>query len=159
MNKLFTNDDSRTQLLLRLTLAAVMFPHGAQKLLGWFGGYGLDATLGFFGQLGIPAPLGVLVIMIESVGAVALALGLGSRIWAAGLIAVMAGAAITVHLPHGFFMNWSGGQGGEGFEYHLLAIALSASVVARGAGAFALEDWLRQRLSARRPRADLVAAE
>src|SRR5262245_55633580 len=93
--------------IARVTLGLVMLPHGAQKLLGWFGGYGLKATVGFFtGTLGIPALLAVLVILAESLGALALVLGLAGRFMAFGIAAVMVGAIFMAHLPHGFFMNW-----------------------------------------------------
>lgn len=145
-------DGSWTQLILRATLALVMFPHGAQKLLGWFGGYGLSGTMGFFTDtMGIPAPLALLVIVAESLGAVALALGLVSRLAAAGIVAVMIGAVVTTHLPHGFFMNWAGAQGGEGFEFHLLAIALATAIVLRGPGRWALDAWIRRKLERREP--------
>src|SRR5215213_6666617 len=122
--KLIATHRDYATLVIRLTLALVMFPHGAQKLFGWFGGYGFDATLDFFSsKLGVPAPVAVLVILAESLGAVALALGLVGRFMAFGIAATMLGAVLMVHGHVGFFMNWSGQQGGEGFEYHLLVLA------------------------------------
>lgn len=133
-------------LLARLVLAGVMFPHGAQKVLGWFGGYGFEGTLGFLtGQIGLPKPLAVLVILIEFVGPVLLALGLGTRLAALGIVAVMVGAIASVHAPFGFFMNWSGAQAGEGFEYHLLAIALALVLVLQGGGKLSLDARLARR--------------
>lgn len=147
LKRLFETDDSWTQLIVRATLALVMFPHGAQKLFGWFGGYGFSGTMGFFtDSMGIPAVLAFLVILAESLGALALALGLVSRVAAGGIIAVMVGAVITTHLPNGFFMNWYGSQGGEGFEYHLLAIALATAVVLRGPGRWALDRAVYRQL-------------
>lgn len=147
LKRLFDTDDSYTQLVLRATLALVMFPHGAQKLLGWFGGYGFSGTMGFFTQqVGIPAVLGFLVIVAEFFGALALAAGLLTRVAAMGVIAVMIGAVLTVHLPHGFFMNWSGAQAGEGVEYHLLAIAIATAVAIRGPGRFALDEVVQRYL-------------
>ena len=129
--------------LARLVLALVMFPHGAQKVLGWFGGYGFSGNMQFFTeQLGIPAMLAFLAIAVEFLGPVALALGLGARIAAAGVAVNMAVAVWMVHLPNGFFMNWFGSQKGEGFEYHLLAIALALVVVIRGSGAWSLDRRL-----------------
>jgi putative oxidoreductase len=120
----------------RVALGAVMLPHGAQKLLGWFGGYGFQGTMGFLTtQVGLPYPIALLVILIESIGALALVLGLAGRVVAAGVAAVMIGAVATVHLHNGFFMNWAGTQKGEGFEYHILAIALALVVILRGSGA------------------------
>ena len=126
--------------ILRLGLAAVMWPHGAQKLLGWFGGYGFEGTLGFLtGTVGVPAPLAVLTILGEFFGPILLVLGLGTRFVAASFAAIMVAAVTTVHLPNGFFMSWSGTQAGEGYEYHLLVIAMSLALLARGAGRLSLD--------------------
>jgi len=123
-----------------------MFPHGAQKVLGWFGGYGWSGTMGFLtGQVGLPAALAALVIAIEFLAPVALVLGLGTRLAALGIAAVMGGAVVTVHAANGFFMNWSGTQAGEGFEYHLLALGLAAVLVVQGAGRLSLDRWLAPR--------------
>jgi len=143
LQRLFATDDSFTRLMQRLVLGAVMFPHGAQKLLGWYGGYGFTGTMGFLtGAVGLPTPVAWLVIAAESIGAVALVAGVATRLSALGIAAVMVGAAWTAHLPHGFFMNWTGAQGGEGFEYHLLALALALPLVVRGGGAFSIDGWL-----------------
>jgi putative oxidoreductase len=116
-----------------------MFPHGAQKALGWFGGYGLKGTLEFFRKSGIPSLLAVLAIMAEFLGPLGLAVGLLTRVAALGIAAVMLGAILTVHWPHGFFMNWYGNQQGEGLEYHLLAIGLAVALVLNGAGMWSLD--------------------
>ncbi len=136
METLLRTDARNTTLLVqRLVLALVILPHGAQKLLGWFGGYGFTGTMDYFtGTVGLPTLVAALVILFESVGAVLLAAGLFSRLSAAGIAAVMAGAALTTHLPHGFFMNWFGNQKGEGFEFHLLALALALPLVVLGGG-------------------------
>ena len=127
----------------RVALGAVMLPHGAQKLLGWFGGYGFQATMGFLTtQAGLPYPIALIVILTESIGALALVLGLAGRVMAAGVAAVMLGAIATVHLPNGFFMNWAGTQKGEGFEFHILAIALALVVMLRGSGAASVDRAL-----------------
>src|ERR1700730_9326804 len=107
-------------LILRLTLAVVMFPHGAQKALGWFGGYGLRGTLDFLRKSGVSSPVAVLTIIAEFLGPLGLAVGLLTRVAALGIAAVMLGAILTIHRQHGFFMNWYGKQQGEGFEYHVL---------------------------------------
>jgi putative oxidoreductase len=139
----------------RALLGAVMFPHGAQKLLGWFGGYGFEGTMGFFTQqLGLPAPLALLVILAESIGALLLIAGLGTRLAAFGISAVMLGAVVTTHASNGFFMNWFGNQPGEGFEFHLLALALAVPLVIAGGGRYALDSWVRARLET--PRGALV---
>lgn len=145
---LLSTKDDRVALGLRLTLGAVMFPHGAQHALGWFGGYGFAGTYGWMtGTLGIPGPLAALAIVTEIVAPVFLILGLGGRIAAAGLGAVLAVAAMT-HVSNGFFMNWTGGQAGEGFEYHLLGVAIAAALAVRGSGAFSLDRRLSSRASA-----------
>jgi putative oxidoreductase len=132
---LLRTEASVTPLIARLVLGLVMLPHGAQKLLGWFGGYGFEGTMGFLtGQAGLPWIVAFLVIVIEFFGGLALILGAASRLAALGVIAVMTGAIVTTHASNGFFMNWSGQQGGEGFEYHLLAIALSLVVLVAGSG-------------------------
>ena len=143
---LTTDPTNRILFAQRLVLAAVMLPHGAQKLLGLFGGHGFEGTMGYFtGSLGIPAPIALLVILGESFGPILLALGLGTRLAAFGVTAIMLGAAAT-HVPYGFFMDWFGAQGGEGFEYHLLALALSVPLLIAGGGAAALDTVLARRL-------------
>ncbi len=129
--------------LLRLTLALVMFPHGAQKALGWFGGYGFDGTMGFLtGTVGLPWLVAVLVIAIEFLGPIALALGALTRLAAVGMIAVMVGAVATVHVGNGFSMNWTGAQAGEGFEYHLLVIGMSLALLVAGGGRLSVDGML-----------------
>ncbi len=129
--------------IARLTLALVFIPHGLQVTLGLFGGYGFSGTMGFFTtQAGLPWLVAFLVIMAESVGAVALALGFMTRFCALSLIVVMLGAIFTAHLPHGFFMNWFGNQQGEGFEYHLLVIGLALSLVVSGGGCWSVDRAL-----------------
>jgi putative oxidoreductase len=129
--------------LLRWTLAIVIFPHGAQKVLGWFGGYGFSGSLGFFTEtLGIPAFVAVLVFAAEFLGPIALAAGFFSRIAAAGIGAVMLGAIVVVHGANGFFMDWAGSQAGQGFEYHLLVIGLALAIVVKGSGALSLDSRL-----------------
>jgi putative oxidoreductase len=121
--------------LARLTLGIVMFPHGAQKMLGMFGGYGFSGTMNFFTQqMHISAPLAFLAIMAEFAGSIGLIVGCLSRVAALGIATNMVVAIATVHFPNGFFMNWYGAQKGEGFEYHILAIGLALIVMIQGAG-------------------------
>jgi putative oxidoreductase len=150
MQRFLKTDDSLTATIQRVLVAAVMFPHGAQKLFGWFGGYGFDGTLGFFSSLHIPTLLGVLVILGESLGAIALALGLATRLTAFGISAAMLGAMLTVQLPNGFFMNWFGNQPGEGIEFGLLMLGLSVPLIVRGGGRYALDSLLLEQLNAHR---------
>ncbi|MCM2324623.1 MAG: DoxX family protein [Oligoflexia bacterium] len=126
--------------IARLVLGIVMLPHGAQKLLGWFGGHGFSGTMGFFtGQMGIPALFAFLAIVAEFFGALGLIFGFLTRVAAFGIAAVMVVAVITTHLPNGFFMNWMGTLKGEGFEYHLLALGLALVIMIRGAGAWSVD--------------------
>lgn len=144
-NKLINTENDPAGLVLRVTLGVIMFPHAAQKVFGWFGGFGVPGTLEFFGSLGIPAWLGVFVIAAEFFGAVALIVGLFGRVAALAVAGVMMGAIVTVHLPNGFFMNWSGAQAGEGIEYHLLVLAMTAVLALKGSGALSLDRVLIRR--------------
>lgn len=140
LGKLTHTKDELAPAVARFALGAVIFPHGAQKVLGWFGGYGLSGTLGFMtGTLHIPLPFAVLAIAAELLGSIGLMLGLLSRVAAFGIAVTMAVAALTVHLGNGFFANWTGQQAGEGIEYHLLAIALAVVVMIAGAGKYSLD--------------------
>lgn len=135
-------------LVARLVLGGVMFPHGAQHALGWFGGYGFTGTLGWMTDtLGFPAPLAALAIVVELLAPVALVLGLGGRLAAAGIFGLMVGAAST-HVADGFFMNWFARlpAGNEGYEYHLIALALSTVVIIEGSGLLSLDRLLAGRL-------------
>lgn len=143
---LLASDRDAALVAVRLTLAVVFFPHGAQKLLGWFGGPGLEGAMQFLtGGMGLPAPLALLVILIEFFGPLALAAGFLGRLAAAGIAAVMVGAVFTTHLSHGFFMNWSGAQAGEGIEYHLLVLGMAAAIVIGGSGSFSVDRLLAGR--------------
>jgi putative oxidoreductase len=136
-----SNDPAYT--VLRVLLAVVFFPHGAQKLLGWFGGGGPSATIGFFHQTwGIPALLTVIVILVEFGGAFGLILGVFTRVWAAGIAVEMVVAVLLNHLHNGFFMNWTGHQAGEGFEFHILAVAIALALLIGGGGAASVDRVL-----------------
>src|SRR6267154_1834123 len=138
--RLYATDDSAATSILRLVLGVVFFAHGAQKLLGWFGGFGFANTLNMFtGMLHIPAPLAFLAIAAEFFGGLGLIFGFLTRIAAFGIAVNMLVAIATVHRAFGFFMNWSGTQKGEGFEFHLLVLAITAFLMIRGAGAFSVD--------------------
>ena len=152
MNRLFQTEDRWAPFILRIMLALVIFPHGAQKLLGWYGGNGFEGTLGFFTQqMGLPWLIAFLVIMGESIGALALAAGFMTRFTAASLGVIMLGAIGTVHWPNGFFMNWFGQQAGEGFEYHLLVIGMGLSLMMTGAGKWSVDQVIERRLTNQQP--------
>jgi len=147
MKAFFQTDDSWTGLILRLTLGLVMFPHGAQKLLGWYGGFGFDGTLGFFTEkMGIPWIIAFLIIMGESFGSLGLLVGFLTRFSAASIGVIMLGAITLVHLQNGFFMNWFGKQAGEGYEYHLLVLGISIALTIIGAGRWSVDQQIAQRI-------------
>ena len=142
---LFTTNDSYAPTILRLLLGTVLFAHGAQKLLGWFGGYGFEGTMGFFtGTVGLPWIVGFLVIIIEFFGSLSLLLGFATRLWSISMIFLFIGIMVTSHLPNGFFMNWYGSQKGEGIEYFLLSISMAASLAVSGAGKLSVDRLLAQ---------------
>lgn len=135
--------------VVRLGLAAVIFPHGAQKMFGWFGGHGFGGTMGYFTQqAGVPWLFALAAILIEAFGPLLLALGLLSRLSALGIGATIAVAMfVGGHVNNGFFANWEGTQKGEGIEYHLLILAASLAVTLRGGGALSLDRVIARRLS------------
>ena len=143
VRKLVHPDNDLSLAMMRVVLGIVFFAHGAQKMLGWFGGDGFSGTMGFFTQkLGIPAPLALLAIAAEFIGGLGLLAGLLSRIAALGIACNMIVAIGMVHAQNGFFMNWFGKQHGEGIEYHLLALALALTILVRGSGAFSVDRLL-----------------
>src|SRR6202051_2641052 len=152
IRKLIATDNDTATAILRLVLGVIFFAHGAQKMLGWFGGYGFNGTMGFFtGVMHIPAPFAFLAIAAEFFGGLGLILGFLTRIAAFGIAVNMVVAVAMVHSKFGFFMNWSGTQKGEGFEYHLLALAITAFLMIRGAGAFSVDRTITTVSLARQP--------
>ena len=149
MKLLFQTDESWVGLILRLTLGLVMFPHGAQKLLGWYGGFGFSGTLGFFTEtMHLPWLIAFLVIIGGSFGSAALLPGPLTRFTAASVAVIMLGAITMVHLPNGFFMNWFGKQAGEGYEYHLLVIGITLALLVTGAGKWSVDKVIAERVRA-----------
>lgn len=146
MKKIFQTNENIAVTTLRIVLGIVLFPHGAQKLLGWFGGYGFEGTMGFLtGTADLPWILAFLVIIIEFFGSLALIFGFATRIVSVALISLFAGIVFTSHLQNGFFMNWSGQMQGEGFEYHLLVIGIALALLINGAGKWAVDRVLLNR--------------
>ncbi len=147
MEWFFRTQGTSQNLFIRVFLGTVIFPHGAMKLFGWFGGQGVSATLNAFSQnYHIPAALTLLVIVAESVGAIFLILGFLTRLCAFGILCDMIGAIILVHWPYGFFMNWFGKQPGEGFEYHLLVIGISLGLMLTGGGTWSIDKKIAEKL-------------
>jgi putative oxidoreductase len=136
---LLQTDSGVVGLILRITLAVVMFPHGAQKVFGWFGGPGFKGTMKYLTDSGIPTVFALLAIAAEFLGSLGLAVGFLTRIAAFGIACVMLVAIATVHGSQGFFMNWYGNQKGEGFEYHLLALGIAIALIVVGAGVWSLD--------------------
>jgi len=147
LRKLIHTPHDHTLTILRLVLGVIFFAHGAQKVLGWFGGNDFSGTMGYFtSRMGIPTPFAALAIMAEFLGGIGLIFGLLTRIAALGISVVMAVAIFRVHAPNGLFMNWTGAQRGEGFEFHLLAIAIAVSLLGRGAGAWSIDRLIERGL-------------
>ncbi|MEO6869123.1 MAG: DoxX family protein [Ginsengibacter sp.] len=139
-----TNNDW-TGLITRLTIGLIIFPHGAQKMLGWFGGYGFKGTMAYFTTAtghNFSWLIAFLIIIIEFFGTISLVAGLASRIWSIAIIVIFVGMILTTHFNNGFFMNWLGNQKGEGFEYHLLVIGLSIATLINGSGKYSLDKLL-----------------
>ncbi|HJV66974.1 MAG TPA: DoxX family protein [Geomonas sp.] len=147
MKALFRTQDSWSMLIVRLGLGIVFFPHGAQKVLGWFGGHGFAATMGMFtDNMHVPAVFAVLAILAESAGSLGLLSGCLTRVAALGILCNMAVAVAMVHFPNGFFMNWTGKQAGEGFEYHILAIAMALALIIAGGGRWSVDRAIASRM-------------
>jgi putative oxidoreductase len=151
MKKLFETDPNNwSAFIARLTLGIVVFPHGAQKLFGWFGGYGFDGTMGFLtSQASLPYIIALLVILIETFAALFVFIGFATRIAAFAILANFMGVVFKVHAANGFFMNWAGAQKGEGVEYFFLLFGLAIILLITGGGKLSIDAFLtkRQRLS------------
>jgi putative oxidoreductase len=150
MRKIFDTNSSWIGLILRLGLGIVMFPHGMQKVFGWFGGFGLATTFHYMTNMEhIPSFFAALAILAESLGSVALIFGFLSRIAAFGIGIEMVVAALMVHVKNGFFMNWAGHQAGEGFEFHVLMVTIAAALILTGAGKWSIDRAISQKLNSK----------
>ncbi|TYP74416.1 DoxX family protein [Aquimarina intermedia] len=146
IRKIIKTDDNWGQLIARFTLGLVLFPHGAQKMLGLFGGYGFTATMdSLTHQMQLPWLIAFLVIITEFFGAIFLIIGFSSRIWSLAILFLFIGIIFTAQIEHGFFMNWFGVQKGEGYEYSLLIIGLATSTLINGGGKFSLDNEIIQK--------------
>jgi putative oxidoreductase len=145
LRKILHTESDSVLTIARVVLGFIFFVHGSQLMLGWFGGQGLSGSMQFFTQqLGVPAIFALLAICAQFFGGLLLIFGLAGRVAALGIIGNMVVAVALVHWQFGLFMNWFGAQKGEGFEYHMLAIALGLVVVVRGSGALSLDRLLTQ---------------
>lgn len=147
--RFFRTPEDVTGLVLRLALAVTLFPHGAQKALGWFGGWGFQGTVGAFTQGGMPLPLALAVIAAEFLGPIALVAGFFTRWSAFGIGLTMAGAAF-MHVQHGFFMNWMGAQKGEGIEFFIPVVAIAVALMIKGGGTWAIDRLIARKLESER---------
>jgi putative oxidoreductase len=146
MKRILATKDEWVGLVTRLTIGIIILPHGLQKLFGMYGGFGFEGTMGFLtNTVHLPWIIAFTVIIIESVGAMSLIVGFASRVWAALMIVLMIGAINVAHLTNGFFMNWSGMQKGEGFEYHLLVIGLSIATLIVGSGKYSIDELIAKK--------------
>ena len=147
LRKLFATDKGFSGTVLRVLLGIVIFPHGAQKLLGWFGGGGFTSSMRWFeSSFHIPTIFALLAILAESVGAVALIAGFFTRVAALAVSVNMLVAVALVHGKVGFFMNWGGTAKGEGFEYHILAVAIGIALMIRGGGRWSVDGVIAKKL-------------
>jgi putative oxidoreductase len=132
---LFTNSNNWSALIARLALGATVFVHGAQKLFGWFGGYGFKGTMGFLtSQVGLPYALALLVILIESIAALMVVAGVLTRVAAFGIFGLFTIIMFKFHSANGFFMDWAGNQRGEGIEYFIILLGVALTVIIAGGG-------------------------
>lgn len=148
IKKFFATDVQNWSLLIsRLALGIVILPHGMQKALGSFGGYGFEGTLGAFTGMGMPLVLGIMVILAEFVGAIGVILGAGTRFMAFSIFLTLGGAMfLGGHVDNGFFMNWFGAQAGEGMEYFILVLGLALSLIIGGSGKFSVDNLISKNL-------------
>jgi len=141
-NIITTTDNSVAQLFIRVALGVVILPHGAQKVFGWFGGPGWAKTIETMGAMGFSPWMVKMLMGIELLGGLLLILGFLTRVWALGIGVTMTVCMVKFHLAHGFFMNWSGTQQGEGYEYHLLVLGICLALFCRGGGMLSVDRLL-----------------
>jgi putative oxidoreductase len=147
-NLLLSTEKNWTGLILRLSIGLILWPHGAQKMLGLFGGFGFSATMDFLiSAVHLPWIIAFMVIIIEFIGSLCILAGFASRLWSFAIIILMLGIIFSTHIDNGFFMNWFGKQKGEGFEFHLLMIGLSLALLINGSGIFSADALLMQKRS------------
>ena len=146
-NQIFGTNGNYASTALRIMLGIIIFSHGAQSMLGWFGGYGLKATLQFLTTaMSLPFFVALAVILIQFFGSLMLILGIGTRIASLGIFGIFVGMA-SYHFQFGLHMNWAGSKGGEGFEYHLLVLGMCVALFILGGGALSFDRKLSPNLS------------
>lgn len=141
-----TNPHNWAALAARLALGIAIFPHGAQKVFGWFGGQGIKGTMAFLTEgAGLPFLIAVLVILIEFLGSLFLIAGFYTRVAAFCFICHFFGVVLFSGFQYRFFMNWGGTQQGEGLEYFILLFGLALSLLITGGGKASLDASLFKR--------------
>ncbi len=148
LKQLLPSNENWAPAFIRITLAIVLFPHGAQKLVGWFGGPGFSGAIEHLTvDFGLPWVLSFLVIFVEFFAPLFLLVGLFTRISACSVFILFVGIIFTAHATDGFFMNWFGQlpAGSEGFEYHLLILGMSAALITSGGGKYAADIYMYYR--------------
>lgn len=139
-NLIFKTDDNLASTVLRVTLGLVILLHGIGKLGG-----GFETFMGYLTDyLNLPAILGYVIILIETLGSVLLVLGIATRINAGVMFGLFVGMILVVHLQFGFMMNWFGQMeaGQEGYEYHILVLAMCGALVVLGGGRFSIDKTI-----------------
>ncbi len=134
--------------VIRLAVGVVFAAHGAQKLLGIWGGGGVTGTAAYFAQLGLtPAyPLALLVSIVELAGGLLLIAGAFTLAASSILTISMLVAVWKVHLASGFFLNWTNAPGvGHGYEFNLMLIAALVSLMLTGPGALSVDGFRSRR--------------
>jgi len=140
MEALLATDASLSLFILRVVLGIIFFAHGAQKVLGWYGGHGLKGTVGFMASMGLPVPIAYMVCFFEFLGGIGLIVGFLTRLAALAIAVVMVGAIATVHWKNGFFMNWELKPGkGHGIEANLAFLAMALAILLDGAGLLSID--------------------
>lgn len=143
---LLRTDNNMGSIFLRLALGIVMFPHGAQKVLGLFGGPGYEKTVEMFTtKMHFPVYAVILLMITEFVGSLCLITGLFTRVFALAIGISMAICAYGNHIQNGFFMNWMGNQKGEGFEFHILVAGIALALAVKGGGAFSIDKMIAKK--------------
>jgi len=139
-NKIIDTKPGIVPAIIRIVLGCVLFAHGAQKMLGWFGGGGFSNTMQYFTGGGHMHYITALfVILIEFFGSLMLIFGALTRVAALGVFGLFTGIIYNVAFANGFFMNWGGTQKGEGFEYHLLVLGMALALMIAGGGSFSID--------------------
>ncbi len=142
LTQLQETDDNKASIILRISFAIMMLPHGMGKVFGVFGvfgGMGFDKTIHHMTEnMGIPYIFALLAIVVEFLSTFAIIIGYQTRINAL-LLAIVMIVASTFHFQHGFYMNWFGQKAGEGFEFHILAVGMMLALAVLGGGKYSLD--------------------